>query len=231
MKKLIITTTFFLFCLLSIQAQEGFHWGFNLGMNLNNFKGKENDVSDYGGAGLGVNIGMEYEYQFKKRWMLRSGLNYSVKKTSPKSFYLYSPIDEGRGRYMDIRLGYLELPLTVGYEIPLKGPVSLIPEIGAFFACGVEGQLVSCTPSGYATYGGDWNPFKPFTGSYPIPEVNMDAFERFNGGLRFGITGKIYHFRISMKYDLGLALIQKRIDRDHGDLRTGTAVFGVSYLF
>ncbi len=63
--------------------------------------------------------------------------------------------------------GYLEIPLMVGYRIPLMEKVHLVPSIGTYFACGVVGSgdldIIVSDESGSTRPAETWdNPFKDF---------------------------------------------------------------------
>ena len=69
-------TLFLLLALyLSLQAFAQIRIGVDAGMNLTHFKSSDNYVQKIGGMGTGFQIGGTLDYEFKKHWMLMSGVS------------------------------------------------------------------------------------------------------------------------------------------------------------
>ena len=67
-----------------IFAQE-FHWGVEAGMNLTHFKGLHKLMSEkVGGMKPGGQVGVTVDYEFKRHWMLLSGLTFMNTKSNMK---------------------------------------------------------------------------------------------------------------------------------------------------
>ena len=70
-------TLFLLLALyLSLQAFAQIRIGVDAGMNLTHFKSSDNYVQKIGGMGTGFQIGGTLDYEFKKHWMLMSGVSF-----------------------------------------------------------------------------------------------------------------------------------------------------------
>ena len=73
-------TLFLLLALyLSLQAFAQIRIGVDAGMNLTHFKSSDNYVQKIGGMGTGFQIGGTLDYEFKKHWMLMSGVSFKPK--------------------------------------------------------------------------------------------------------------------------------------------------------
>ena len=143
-------------------------------------------------------------------------------------------------RHANIHLGYLEIPLMVGYRIPLMEKVHLVPSIGTYFACGVVGSgdldIIVSDESGSTRPAETWdNPFKDFK-KEGFVDTEIKAFDRFDSGLRFGLSGEISDFVISFAYDLGLKKVWSGFDTPSyktstHKMKNRTASISVGYKF
>ena len=70
-----ITLFLLLILCLSLQAFAQIRIGVDAGMNLTHFKSSDNYVQKIGGMGTGFQIGGTLDYEFRKHWMLMSGVS------------------------------------------------------------------------------------------------------------------------------------------------------------
>lgn len=190
MKKIFFSLLIALLSVMNLQAQ--FHWGAEVGLNLAYLT---TEASGY--AKSGAVVGLNGRYELDDRWRLQTALLFSVKGANGienRSEYKNYPL-------LDIRLYYLEVPLTIAYKIPLTSYASILPQAGAYLACGVGGKASTRENVGMGYLVSDWNPFKDTDSTDPYV---LKAFERMDAGLRFGLTAEIDKFCLSVNYDLGL---------------------------
>nr|WP_129730816.1 porin family protein [Parabacteroides goldsteinii] len=153
--------------------------------------------------------GLVADYQFDNNVMIQSGLHYVMKGANS--------LVNGTQELM-VRLGYIELPVMVGYRFPVADHIYIVPQIGAYFACGVNGYGEfgpNFRNTGIGNTDGVWyNPFKRFdlkTGK----EEYVEPFERFDTGLRFAVSAEVHKFNLALAYDLGLKRTTKEFDPEH----------------
>ena len=205
--------------------------GAEIGMNVSSLAIKAN------GHNVDVAGGLSVDYLFNNGITLQSGLYYSSKGASGLwDQYNYS----GELRQADIHLGYIEVPLMVGYRIPVMSNVYLVPSVGAYFACGVTGygeiDVIVSNEHGHGRISDRWdNPYKGFKKDW-LADTEVKAFDRFDSGLRFGLSGEISRFVVSFAYDLGLKKVWSGFDT--GSYKTSThkmknrtACISVGYKF
>lgn len=175
----------FLLSVIYLNLSAQFKLGMEAGLNIADLK-----AADY--SRNGAVVGITGEYAFQGKWLLQSGFLFSMKGANAVKNYSNLQKDSEK---LDIALYYLELPIMVGYHIPLANEISLVPKVGGYLAVGVGGQVSQTTDVGPGFLINEWNPFKDSTNG---------AFDRKDAGLRFGLTTHIYKFNISIYYDLGL---------------------------
>ena len=69
-----------------------------------------------------------------------------------------------------------------------------------------------------------------------LADTKINAFDRFDSGLRFGLSGEISRFVISFAYDLGLKKVWYGFDTesyktDTHKMKNRTATFSIGYKF
>lgn len=219
-----------LICLSAVKLNAQIRLGAEVGMNVSSLavKGNSNNVD--------VNGGLSVDYLFKNGVVLQSGLSYAMKGASGlwnKNNY------SGELRQADFHLGYVEIPLMVGYRIPVMNNVHLVPAIGAYFACGAGGyaevDVIVSNEEGHARTVYNWNPYKDLKTEW-LADTEIKAFDRFDSGLRFGLSGEISHFVIAFAYDLGLKKVWPGFDTDSyktstHKMKNRTASISIGYKF
>lgn len=110
-------------CLFSAQAQ--WRLGAEVGIDLSSVNNPANHTQ------IGEHGGLTVDYAFKNKINLASGIYYTMKGANSIRVNSYDLL---------ARLGYLEIPVMVGYRIPVAPDIHLIPAVGAYFAWGVNGN-------------------------------------------------------------------------------------------
>ena len=144
------------------------------------------------------------------------------------------------GYEMLVRLGYLEVPVMIGYRIPIASNIHLTPSIGTYFSWGVNGygefekSTTSNTPNESMNLTEWSNPFESHYYNTAESERKLAyAFNRFDTGLRFGLNAEIGRVSMSFNYDLGLKSMWKGF-MDAGlyhQLRNRNATLAIGYKF
>ena len=116
---------------------------------------------------------------------------------------------EGKKK-MTYDLNYLEIPIVLKYVYDVDGDFTLQPYFGGYLACGISGKIKNY---------GKREAFNSFSD---------DAFQRFDGGLRFGFGVGYDVFYADLAFDLGLSNIcHDMFDTSHN--RSLTLNFGVNF--
>ena len=156
-------TLFLLLALyLSLQAFAQIRIGVDAGMNLTHFKSSDNYVQKIGGMGTGFQIGGTLDYEFKKHWMLMSGVSFMQTQSRMEMEYGMLP------RFPDakIKLNHIVIPLKVGYKFKISKTLSLIPSVGMYasynFSAG-DCPLDIKSPADGKKIHEKWNPMKGYT--------------------------------------------------------------------
>lgn len=220
-----------LICLSVVKMSAQVRLGAEIGMNVSSLAIKAN------GHNVDVAGGLSVDYLFNNGVTLQSGLYYSSKGASGLwDGHNYS----SELRQVDIHLGYMEIPLMVGYRIPVMSNVYLVPSVGAYFACGVAGygeiDVIVSNEQGNGRISDQWdNPYKGFKKDW-LADTELKAFDRFDSGLRFGLSGEISRFVVSFVYDLGLKKVWSGFDTESyktstHKMKNRTACISVGYKF
>lgn len=220
-----------LICLSMVKMSAQVRLGAEIGMNVSSLAIKANSHN------VDVAGGLSVDYLFNNGVTLQSGLYYSSKGASGLwDGYNYS----SELRQADIHLGYIEVPLMVGYRIPVMSNVYLVPSVGAYFACGVAGygeiDAIVSNENGYARGSEQWNNLYEDLKWDWLADTELKAFDRFDSGLRFGLSGEISRFVISFAYDLGLKKVWSGFDTPSyktstHKMKNRTACISVGYKF
>lgn len=97
-------------------------------------------------------------------------------------------------------MDYLQIPVMVGYKFNLSNEISLKPELGGYFAVGINGDsFVTGVDSFNQPYE---KRVRTFSGANGVP---YRPYNRVDGGLSFAINAKWHHIGVKVEYDLGIA--------------------------
>ena len=182
---------------------------------------------------IGSHGGLTVDYAFKNRINLSTGVFHTMKGAN-------TICADDLGYEMLVRLGYLEVPVMIGYRIPIASNIHLTPSIGTYFSWGVNGygefekSTTSNTPNESMNLTEWSNPFESHYYNTAESERKLAyAFNRFDTGLRFGLNAEIGRVSMSFNYDLGLKSMWKGF-MDAGlyhQLRNRNATLAIGYKF
>lgn len=139
----------------------------------------------------GPTVGVTGRYEFKNNLRINSGLMFSVKGSNGVENTLTDKHPEDA--YFNFRMHYLELPLTIIYKFTVIEHIHIVPEAGFYGAYGIGGHAEK--RESFVTYN-EWNPFKGSHWTDGTREVV--AFNRWDGGLRFGLSVEVYKFDVGI---------------------------------
>ena len=114
-------------------------------------------------------------------------------------------------------LGYLQLPINLGYRLTFSGDVSLIGSLGPYFALGVLGKDV-----------------EKVSGAKVKTDVFGTRLQRFDFGLNYKLGVEVWNqwqFYLGLEHSL-LNLAKKDLDgATHGKHRLVNFYIGTAYMF
>ncbi|WP_301703925.1 outer membrane beta-barrel protein [uncultured Parabacteroides sp.] len=222
--KLLIVTLLSL-CFFPAKAQ--WRLGAEVGIDLSSVNVITNHTQ------IGSHGGLTVDYAFKNRINLSTGVFHTMKGAN-------TICADDLGYEMLVRLGYLEVPVMIGYRIPIASNIHLTPSIGTYFSWGVNGygefekSTTSNTPNESMNLTEWSNPFESHYYNTAESERKLAyAFNRFDTGLRFGLNTEIGRVSMSFNYDLGLKSMWKGF-MDAGlyhQLRNRNATLAIGYKF
>ena len=222
--KLLIVTLLSL-CFFPAKAQ--WRLGAEVGIDLSSVNVITNHTQ------IGSHGGLTVDYAFKNRINLSTGVFHTMKGAN-------TICADDLGYEMLVRLGYLEVPVMIGYRIPIASNIHLTPSIGTYFSWGVNGygefekSTTSNTPNESMNLTEWSNPFESHYYNTAESERKLAyAFNRFDTGLRFGLNTEIGRVSMSFNYDLGLKSMWKGF-MDAGlyhQLRNRSAPLAIGYKF
>ena len=147
------------------------------------------------GLNVGVVGGLPLSYRVPL--FFEGGLFYTQKGGKNKNNYSLT------GDKMTYDLNYLEVPLTLKYIHNISRNFSVQPYVSGYLALGIAGQIRNYGErQSYSSFGKE---------CYDCPN-----FQRFDGGLKFGVGIGLDLFYADVSYELGLANISHdTFDRSH----------------
>ena len=155
-------------------------------------------------TGLNIDVVMGIPLTPEIPLFIETGLAYTEKGGKKNVTSL-----EGKKK-MTYDLNYLEIPIVLKYVYDVDGDFTLQPYFGGYLACGISGKIKNY---------GERKAFNSFSD---------DAFQRFDGGLRFGFGVGYDVFYADLAFDLGLSNIcHDMFDTSHN--RSLTLNFGVNF--
>lgn len=190
------------------KAKGKFSFGLETGLNISSF----NQNSALQNKKVGYNVGATFEYMFSKRVVIETGLFWTTKGTVNMT-----QLGDGMFGSISLSLGYLELPLTIGYKFKVVDNINIVPKVGCYFSYGLTGSgLVEGHGKNENNLPANaWaasytNPFTGFNTSLPpYVDAHIDPFKRFDSGLRFGLNFEVYRCLLGFSYYLGLYKIHE----------------------
>jgi Outer membrane protein beta-barrel domain len=177
-------------------------FGVKVGGGVANFTGDLDGTKSKAGLDAGVTFG----YQLAPNVYLLSGLDYIAKGAKA---------EEG-SESLSMNLGYIELPIHIGYKIPVAEGTKFVIQAGPYFAYAVKGTLKSGAVS--LDWFGDSSDFE---GSFFVPK-------RFDAGLGVGVGLEFGKMSIGLDVDYGLVNIYKGSD---GSIKNLSSSLSIGYKF
>lgn len=191
---------------INVSAQE-LRWGVAGGLNFAWERAKAAGVKVSSDSYIGFQVGAKAEMDFSSYlidgFYLEGSLLYNLKGGS------YS------GSHSN--LGYLQLPVNLGYRLTFSGDVSLIGSLGPYFALGVLGKDV-----------------EKVSGAKVKTDVFGTRLQRFDFGLNYKLGVEVWNqwqFYLGLEHSL-LNLAKKDLDgATHGKHRLVNFYIGTAYMF
>ena len=121
-----------------------FSFGVKGGINLSNFSGNS---SEGGKARIGYNAGVMVDYRINSNLYVMSGLEVTEKGAKREGMLSLGNLSLDGNIKMNAL--YLQLPLHVGYKMPLIGSTNVVIHAGPYLAYGIGGKT-KMKGTGYA---------------------------------------------------------------------------------
>ena len=204
--KRFIVTLFAVFATVTVSAQE-LRWGVAGGLNFAWERAKAAGVKVSSDSYIGFQVGAKAEMDFSSYlidgFYLEGSLLYNLKGSS------YS------GSHSN--LGYLQLPVNLGYRLTFSGDVSLLGSLGPYFGLGVLGKDV-----------------EKVSGAKVKTDVFGTRLQRFDFGLNYKLGVEVWNqwqFYLGLEHSL-LNLAKKNLDDEvHGKMHLVNFYIGTAYMF
>ena len=204
--KRVIIVLLALFAAVNVSAQE-LRWGVAGGLNFAWERAKVADVKVSSDSYIGFKVGAKAEMDFSSYlidgFYLEGSLLYNLKGGS------YS------GSHSN--LGYLQLPVNLGYRLTFSGDVSLLGSLGPYFGLGVLGKDV-----------------EKVSGAKVKTDVFGTRLQRFDFGLNYKLGVEVWNqwqFYLGLEHSL-LNLAKKNLDDEaHGKMHLVNFYIGTAYMF
>ena len=204
--KRVIIVLLALFAAVNVSAQE-LRWGVAGGLNFAWERAKAAGVKVSSDSYIGFQVGAKAEMDFSSYlidgFYLEGSLLYNLKGGS------YS------GSHSN--LGYLQLPVNLGYRLTFSGDVSLLGSLGPYFGLGVLGKDV-----------------EKVSGAKVKTDVFGIRLQRFDFGLNYKLGVEVWNqwqFYLGLEHSL-LNLAKKNLDDEaHGKKHLVNFYIGTAYMF
>lgn len=189
---------------VSASAQD-FRWGPTAGVNFSWLRGvKSVNSSD---CYIGFHAGIKAERDFSD--LITDGFY-----LDGKLVYTLKGADWGSIHY---NLGYLEVPINLGYRVPVSQSVSIMGGLGPYLSLGVLGKQV---------YKNDAGKLKT--------DIFGVSFQRFDFGLNYNLGVELWNqwqFFIGFEHSV-LNIVKSQLEGDPGvKYRPLNLYFGTAFMF
>lgn len=213
------------FCGATATLHSQIRIGVDAGVSLSNAKVEPKDIQT-----LPVG-GVSFDYTFHNNVSIISGLYYTMK--GAKNIETISYCEDYA--VFDTRLGYLELPIMLGYRFSLSEDFRIVPAIGGYLACGLNGKadfsLFTTFDPQYSSLLEWKNPFNNYVPQNKL-EYPMKGFNRFNGGFKFQLSAEYKQFVFTASYDLGMKDLWNHTEEySVSGMRNRDLMFSIGYRF
>ena len=190
---------------INVSAQE-LRWGVAGGLNFANERAKSAGVKVSSDSYIGFQVGAKAEMDFSSYlidgFYLEGSLLYNLKGGS------YS------GSHSN--LGYLQLPVNLGYRLTFSGDVSLLASLGPYVGLGVLGKDV-----------------EKVSGAKVKTDVFGTRLQRFDFGLNYKLGVEMWdqwQFYLGFEHSL-LNLSKTKIEGSSSRTRVTNFYIGTAYMF
>ena len=152
----------------------------------------DNSATSKGGFKFGANA----EFMLRNNISFESGLSYIRKGATVTGHNMMNTVISSiRFAEMD----YLQVPVMAGYRFTFSNDFSLKPELGVYFAVGINGDSFV---TGVDPFNQPYEKrVRTFSGANG---VSYSPCNRVDGGFSFAISAKWYHIGMKVEYDFGL---------------------------
>lgn len=198
-----------------VKAQESpWKFGAKAGVNVANTSSKDES------GRVGFNVGGTVEYQLNNRFFLQSGLEFTTKgskidknfKNYPLYTTMYGPATSddytkftGKVKASQ-NLMYLQMPLTIGYRLPVSNDVNLTFNAGGYMAYRLTARM-PYDRKGILTHPDGTTEAFDLKTTYKGNRAT--GLERLDYGLLGGIGIEYQKFSFNINYELGLRNLEK----------------------
>ena len=204
----------FAFAAICANAQE-IKYGVTAGINFNSLSSNSND------ARTGFHAGLKTEIDFNEKLYVNAGLMLTSKPWGDLG--ITTPA-WNKTDFWNATPYYLEIPVHVGYKLPVAKNVKIFAEAGPYMAIGLFGSG-KYTEKQYDE--GFKNLIESKTHDLEDP-FKHNYQKRFDWGLGGNIGVELFnHYQLSVGYDWGL----KEILGKNTSMKNKTFMISASYLF
>ncbi|MDR1882511.1 MAG: PorT family protein [Prevotella sp.] len=184
---------------MGINAQDKpLTFGIKAGANLSNLGG--DDTEDLS-AKAGFNAGVTLDFALASDLYLLTGLEYSTKGT--------------KNGDVKLNLGYLQLPVHLGYKLEVVDGTKLVFHAGPYLGYAASGQWKAEGVS-IDAFGDE------------VDQLEVTKLKRFDFGLGLGVGAELGKIGVGLGYDFGLANL---FDTSEAKVRNMNAYLTVGYKF
>ena len=227
MKKLLFVLSVLL-CACHASAQVKV--GVEAGANLSRFVGSSSLPSEKK-AKMGVQLGVNLDYEFMNHWLLMSGLTFIQTQGELKLGENYNGVQGDS--YMNptafmkfpevqTKVNYLQVPLRLGYQFCLNESLCVIPSVGGYVAYGFGAGKCDLKVKDGETGKISSTQWRPLDGK---EEQGLEAFRSWDWGATAGVKAVWkQHYTFSFDYSIGA----KKALADYG-LRNSTYRVSLGY--
>lgn len=172
-------------------AQSNWSLGGKIGINISS-AGIDDNEADVRSK-VGYNIGFVADYNFSPQIFLRTGLEFTTKGATLKSNSSYWQFCDTPGGHLYTKskymLNYLQLPVMLGYRLPINQQINLTANAGMYVGYRIYG---SQKRTSYITTSGS--------------EIDRDlVMDKFDCGFIAGIGSEYGKYSLAINYEGGLS--------------------------
>jgi len=199
--------------LFAITASAQITWNVKGGVGLATCYGDVEDMSNHFVGKIGVGI----EKPFAKNWSVMPSLELAWKGAE------YNAKSENESIEETLDIFYIQVPIVAAYRINLNDSWNITLKAGPYFAYGLSGKMKGKYSGEYENLSYSEDIFK----DYGEGKDKIEAGNRFDAGLDFGVDFEYHRFVFGAEYELGLL----KFAPDDADVKNAAAYVTVGYKF